>query len=127
MNLDTHRKNIVRVMLNGIEKESKLDLKVHTKESPFLDEESDKYGDGDICMITGLFFPRKLSEALITYSNYGPIWMGLWLDNLLFLHDGLCFVSRCKGGDFHGNTLFPKWLAEVLKEFGTEVHEDDIY
>jgi hypothetical protein len=128
MNTINHRKNIVRTILNGLEKESKLDLKVHNKNTPFITDEEDGFeNDGDICIITQLYFPRKMSEELVTYSNYGPIWMGLWLDCPLYLHDGLCFVSLAKGGDFHGNTLFPAWLAEVLKEFNLEVHEDDIY
>lgn len=71
--------------------------------------------EGCVCVATGLFFPRLMSEQ-VTCSNYGDIWMGVWLDEPLKLDEG------------HGNTLFPRWLAEVLKtESKLSIKEEDIY
>jgi hypothetical protein len=64
-----------------------------------------------------MFFPDNLSAQQITMSDYGPIWMGLWLD---------CEVRLDDTGD--GNTLFPRWLAEVLnEECALDIQEADIY
>lgn len=103
------RQNIVRAMISSLEK---LD-----DSNPAFIQDDDNYSDGgDSCSVTGLFFSDKLSEDLLTASDHGMVWMGLWLDCPLLLDEE---------GD--GNTLFPRWLAEVLKEFGYDVGEENIY
>lgn len=72
--------------------------------------------EGCVCVATGLFFPQRMSEQ-ITCSNYGDLWTGIWIDEPLKVDD-----------DGHGNTLFPRWLAEVLKkESKLNIKEEDIY
>lgn len=111
-----HRQNIVRSMILGISHQYVLSKNITNHDTAFIPKNNPSYKDGDVCMITHLYFPRKMSEMLTTYSNYGPIFMGLWLDTPLILND-----------DGGGNTLFPMWLAEVLKELGHDIHENDIY
>jgi hypothetical protein len=108
MLLSHHRKAIVKAILTGL---SVVD-KGH--EAAFTHEEQHK--QGSTCVVTGLFFPDKLAEMQITISDYGPIWMGLWLDTPLKLDDE---------GD--SNTLFPRWLAEVLnEECELGIEEEDV-
>lgn len=132
MIINEHRKAIVRALIAGT------DALLHGasggahKLAFVVDDENQweqkQHPHANTCTVTGLYFPDKLSEMQITWSNYGPIWMGLWLDVPLVLHDGGEGVSADKGGDFHGNTLFPRWLAEVLNEVSNlGIIEDDIY
>lgn len=127
MNINAHRKAIVRALITGMQVSNKIAF----AESCDLDYdkiENAQHKQYDTCIVTGLHFPDKLSQILITYSNYGPIWMGLWLDYPFFLHDATNNPSLDKGGDFHGNTLFPRWLAEVLNEVSDMgINEKDIY
>jgi hypothetical protein len=95
-----------------------------------LSIEQDLHAKGcTLCVATKLFFVDSLSEKIVTSSNYGDLWMGLWLDCPVYLHDGENEPSSNKTTEQHGNTLFPRWLAEVLNEEGTElgIKEEDIY
>ena len=68
------------------------------------------------CQATLLCFPGNLSENTITCSEYGDLWMGLWLGEE---------VRICEED---GLTLFPRWLAEVLnEECQLSIEKEDIY
>lgn len=101
------------------------------------------FDQGTTCIATHMFFPGNLS-AQCTVSNYGALWMGLWLDCQVLLHDGessesIMIAAKAltaaigrgqipETEGYHGNTLFPRWLAEVLNEYcGLEIKEEDIY
>lgn len=123
MKLNKHRKEIVRALIRGINAID--DNPIAFGESEMEYKQHPQY---DNCTATDLCFPDKMSEMLITVSAYGNLWMGLWLDCPLYLHDGDNEVSRKKGGDFHSDTLFPRWLAEVLnEECYLGIKEEDIY
>lgn len=119
------RKNIVRAIIHGLQK-------VDDSDPAFVQDEN-KHSDGDSCFVTGLFFSNKMAEWVITWSNYGPVWMGLWLDDQVKLDEDPSPEPEeqkqwylLKTGD--GLTLFPRWLAEVLtEETGIDIHENDIY
>lgn len=124
MDINQHRKALVRALIHGLR-----NLDGH--ELAFDVEFEGKHFQGDRCAATNLFFPDGLSEKQITISNDGPLWMGLWLDCRVLLHDGENAPSRKKynaGYSDHGNTLFPRWLAEVLNhELELDIDEKDIY
>lgn len=121
MNHNQHRQALVRVLIRSLRfyKDTLLLGNAASLRGtyPVFDERSEAFGESDAednevahpqrdyCMATSLFFPDKLSEMQITYSDYGPIWMGLWLDDEVRLDE-----------DGDGNTLFPRWLAEVLNK-----------
>lgn len=68
------------------------------------------------CQATLLCFPGYLSQNNITCSEWGDLWMGLWLGEE---------VRICEEDGF---TLFPRWLAEVLnEECSLGIEEEDIY
>ena len=134
-NLNEHRKAIVRALICGCRKlerteaatvptwfdlafyDDSKETRVGADGSITLGSTHEGHVQGDTCIATGLFFVDKLSEQLITISDYGPLWMELWLD---------CEIKLDEEGD--SNTLFPRWLAEVLnEECGLEIKEEDIY
>lgn len=128
--LNKHRAVIVRTMIRSLN----LYGEARTGGEAFGTRESEtQHLQHDWCMVTGLYFFDKLSENQITISNYGPIWMGLWLDDELKLdrdpaydepdHKG-CSILRT-GSDM---VLFPRWLAEVInEETSLGIKEEDIY
>ena len=122
MKVDEHRKAIVRALIHGVTKEDRWTAMQDVRPaygSKRRTEQEEHPKGATQCVVTGLFFVDELSEQCITESNYGPVWMGLWLDCPLRLDD-----QRKEG---HGNTLFPRWLAEVLNEYGLGIEEVDIY
>lgn len=138
--MTTHRKAIVQTLIRSCSAMSELAIPCVAFPNEFRRHAEEKeHGPCDTCEATGLFFPHSkdgcgagkcLSSMCITFSNYGPFWMALWLDCPVLLHDGGNEVSRAKGNEdsYHGNTLFPRWLAEVLKEeCSLDISEDDIY
>ena len=146
MKLNEHRKSIVRALLLGSSHMGALASKGAKQIQLAFHDDSDasleakQHPQRDTCVATGMFFPDKLSQMQITISNVGALWMGLWLDSKLVLHDGCNEISRKLAGMslsgipeldsdiFHGNTLFPRWLAEVLNEFcSLGIQECDIY
>lgn len=141
MKLNEHRKAIARALIQSVRLgrafanssvESKKDYsRAYRPISTYLSQESAEHLRGcTVCVATNLLFVDSLSENCTTFSNYGDLWMGLWLDSPLYLHDGDNAPSRAKGltSSYHGNTLFPRWLAEVLnEECKLGIEESDIY
>jgi hypothetical protein len=116
MNINLQRQSIVRAMIRNL----KGRCMTPNEDPAFGDgvepEEHNELRQWDWCIASGLFFPNELSEMQITYSVYGPVWMGLWLDVEVKLNDA-----------GHGYTLFPRWLAEVLNaECDIGIKEEDI-
>ncbi len=118
--VQNHRKAIVRTMIRSI---NLYGLERSGGKAFGIDETGDDAAERDAhaqcssCVVTGLFFPDRLAEMQTTCSNYGDIFMGLWLDAELKLDE-----------DGHGNTLFPRWLAEVInEEVCLGIKEEDIY
>lgn len=129
--VSAHRKAIAKAMIRTLRAECDKSIKADSNDLAFgvEEEEDDTHINYDNCVVTDLFFPDDLSVTQITMSNYGGVFMALWLGENLFLHDGENLVSRRKGGEFHGNTLFPRWLAEAINEecVGLDIAEEDIY
>jgi hypothetical protein len=114
MNINEHRKAVVRAIIDGCNK-VRMDEQHNLA---FLSiNEMAQHSQMDMCVATGLTFVEKMSEMQITISEYGPLFIGLWLD---------CRVRLDQRG--HGNTIFPRWLAEVLNEkCSLGIEESDIY
>ena len=116
MNINLQRQSIVRALLRNL-KGRCMTPNTDPAFGDGVEPEDEGLYQADWCIGTGLFFPNQLSEMHVTYSNYGPVWMGLWLDVELRLDE-----------KSHGNTLFPRWLAEALNsECDIGIKEEDIY
>ncbi len=118
MNINLQRQAIVRALLRNL----KGRCMTPNTDPAFGDgvepEENNELRQFDWCIASGLFFPNELSEMQITYSVYGPVWMGLWLDVEVKLNEK---------GDSGGYAMFPRWLAEVLNtECDLGIKEEDI-
>ena len=129
MNIIEHRKAVVKALIAACTVHGVEALHPEAFGKDFDAEEKQHSQKGaTICAATGLLFVDEMSEQITTWSNQGPLWMGLWLDCPLYLHDGENEVSRNKTTEKHGNTLFPRWLAEVLnEECDLGIEEGDIY
>lgn len=121
MNVTLHKQAIVRALLHatavGDHQVAHPKAYLHYGLGGPYDDEAETHYQNSTCVATGLYFPDKLSEMQTTCSEYGDLWMGLWLgDEVRFdeARDGL--------------TMFPRWLAEVLnKECQLGIREEDIY
>jgi hypothetical protein len=132
MHINDHRKAVVRALIDGCRYQPKNDsnsLAFNKYDDPCFEKEYQEHDKGyySVCRATGLAFVDSLVANNTTCSNVGDLWHGLWLDEPMYLHDNDNEVSSIKGGDFHGNTLFPCWLAEVLNEYDLGIEEEDIY
>lgn len=127
MKLNEHRKDIATRMLRAVINAEKFQQELFD-----IASERAQHPRGVArCIASKLWFVDSMSEMLVTHSNQGTVWMGLWLDCPLHLHDGTNEPSLAKiaeGQEAHGNTLFPRWLAEVLLDV-CDIHIDasDIY
>lgn len=117
---NNHRKYNVRRIIRSLGRGRPGWVTLVEKEFITLERNLHQNDHFNTCVATGLMFLGKMSEMVVTWSNYGPIWTGLWLDCKLRLDD------EHVGG--HGNTLFPRWLAEVLnEECDLKIVSEDIY
>ncbi len=115
MNVTEHKKAIVRVLLNSLMiSEGALPSEAIAFAVNDL-EEKDEHQQYSYCTATGLFFPDELCKNQITCSEYGDLWMGLWLGEPLRFNDV-------------GFVVFPQWLAEVLNDVcNLKIAQKDVY
>lgn len=140
MDINKHRQAIVKTILRGCALQCATGISGATSlafginSAGYENEDENSFHDHrSSCIATGFFFPDTLAEMQTTCSDYGDVWMGLWLDDQVKLdEDSTGFPDEekkwylFKTGD--GNTLFPRWLAEVLnEECKLGIKEEDIY